>query len=164
MKRILITLCMALCLASTAWAGNPGGKIRSLVTSFKGTKGFDVVDLGGPAMLLLKAAARAEVDDPEDRAAMDLFRSLRRLTVVDFSEAAPEKREKFLRKLDRILAGEEVLMEAKDGGEKVAIYGLTSKDGSRIDDIIIRADDALISVRGSIRTDQVEALMKQASK
>ena len=155
---------MALCLASTAWAGNPGGKLRSLVSSFKGTEGFDVVDLGGPAMLLLKAAARAEVDDPEDRAAMDLFRSLRRLTVVDYSEAAPEKREKFLRKLDRILAGEEVLMEAKDGGEKVAIYGLTSKDGSRIDDIIIRADDALISVRGSIRTDQVEALMKQASK
>ncbi len=115
-------------------------------------------------MLLLKAAARAEVDDPEDRAAMDLFRSLRRLTVVDFSEAAPEKREKFLRKLDRILDGEEVLMEAKDGGEKVAIYGLSSKDGSRIEDIIIRADDALISVRGSIRTDQVEALMKQASK
>ena len=155
---------MALCLASTAWAGNPGGKIRSLVTSFKGTEGFDVVDLGGPAMLLLKAAARAEVDDPEDRAAMDLFRSLKRLTVVDFSEAAPEKREKFLRKLDRILEGEEVLMEARDGGEKVAIYGLTSKDGSRIDDIIIRADDALISVRGSIRTDQIEALMKQASK
>ena len=155
---------MALCLASTAWAGNPGGKLRSLVSSFKGTEGFDMVYLGGPAMLLLKAAARAEVDDPEDRAAMDLFRSLRRLTVVDFSEAAPEKREKFLRKLDRILDGEEVLMEAKDGGEKVAIYGLTSKDGSRIDDIIIRADDALISVRGSIRTDQIEALMKQASK
>ena len=155
---------MALCLASTAWAGNPGGKLRLLVSSFKGTEGFDIVDLGGPAMLLLKAAARAEVDDPEDRAAMDLFRSLKRLTVVDFSEAAPEKREKFLRKLDRILEGEEVLMEARDGGEKVAIYGLTSKDGSRIDDIIIRADDALISVRGSIRTDQIEALMKQASK
>ena len=155
---------MALCLASTAWAGNPGGKLRSLVSSFKGTEGFDIVDLGGPAMLLLKAAARAEVDDPEDRAAMDLFRSLKRLTVVDFSEAAPEKREKFLRKLDRILEGEEVLMEARDGGEKVAIYGLTSKDGSRIDDIIIRADDALISVRGSIRTDQIEALMNQAEK
>ena len=164
MKRILITLCMALCLVGEAWAGNPGGKLRSLVSSFKRTEGFDVVDLGGPAMLLLKAAARAEADDPEDRAALDLFRSLKRLTVIDFSEAAPEKREKFLRKLDRILDGEEVLMEAKDGGEKVAIYGLSSKDGSRIDDIIIRADDALISVRGSIRTDQVEALMKQASK
>ena len=164
MKRILITLCMVLCLVPTAWAGNPGGKIRSLVTSFKGTEGFDVVDLGGPALLLLKAAARAEADDPEDRAALDLFRSLKRLTVIDFSEAAPEKREKFLRKLDRILDGEEVLMEAKDGGEKVAIYGLSSKDGSRIEDIIIRADDALISVKGSIRNDQVEALMKQTAK
>jgi hypothetical protein len=155
---------MALCLVGEAWAGNPGGKLRSLVSSFKRTEGFDVVDLGGPAMLLLKAAARAEADDPEDRAALDLFRRLKRLTVVDFSEATPEKREEFLRRLDRILAGEEILMEAKDGGEKVAIYGLTSKDGSRIDDIIIRADDALISVRGSIRTDQIEALMKQASK
>ena len=155
---------MVLCLVPTAWAGNPGGKIRSLVTSFKGTEGFDVVDLGGPALLLLKAAARAEADDPEDRAALDLFRSLKRLTVIDFSEAAPEKREKFLRKLDRILDGEEVLMEAKDGGEKVAIYGLSSKDGSRIEDIIIRADDALISVKGSIRNDQVEALMKQTAK
>ena len=155
---------MVLSLVPTAWAGNPGGKIRSLVTSFKGTEGFDVVDLGGPAMLLLKAAAGAEADDPEDRAALDLFRSLKRLTVIDFSEAAPEKREKFLRKLDRILDGEEVLMEAKDGGEKVAIYGLSSKDGSRIEDIIIRADDALISVKGSIRTDQVEALMKQTEK
>ena len=155
---------MVLCLVPTACAGNPGGKIRSLVTSFKGTEGFDVVDLGGPALLLLKAAARAEADDPEDRAALDLFRSLKRLTVIDFSEAAPEKREKFLRKLDRILDGEEVLMEAKDGGEKVAIYGLSSKDGSRIEDIIIRADDALISVKGSIRNDQVEALMKQTAK
>jgi hypothetical protein len=155
---------MVLSLVPTAWAGNPGGKIRSLVTSFKGTEGFDVVDLGGPALLLLKAAARAEADDPEDRAALDLFRSLKRLTVIDFSEAAPEKREKFLRKLDRILDGEEVLMEAKDGGEKVAIYGLSSKDGSRIEDIIIRADDALISVKGSIRNDQVEALMKQTAK
>jgi hypothetical protein len=55
-------------------------------------------------------------------------------------------------------------MEAKDGGEKVAIYGRSSKDGSRIEDIIIRADDALISVRGSIRADQVGSLMKKASK
>ena len=93
-----------------------------------------------------------------------MFRRLKRLTVVDFSEATPEKREEFLRRLDRILAGEEILMEAKDGGEKVAIYGRSSKDGSRIEDIIIRADDALISVRGSIRADQVGSLMKKASK
>ena len=156
---------MALCLVGEAWAGNPGGKLRSLVSSFKGTEGFDVVDLGGPAMLLLKAAARAEMDDdPEDRAAMDLFKGLKRLTVVDFSEAAPEKREKFLRKALRILEGEEILMEVKDAGEKLSIYGTSSRDGSRYQDIILLADDALISIKGSIRADQVGELMKQASK
>ena len=164
MKRILITLCMALCLVGEAWAGNPGGKLRSLVSSFKGTEGFDVVDLGGPAMLLVKAAARAEVDDPEDRAAMDLFKGLKRLTVVDFSEAAPEKREKFLRKALRILEGEEILMEVKDAGEKLSIYGTSSKDGSQYHDIILLAEDALISIKGSIRAEQVSELMKQASK
>ena len=156
---------MALCLVGEAWAGNPGGKLRSLVSSFKGTEGFDVVDLGGPAMLLLKAAARAEMDDdPEDRAAMDLFKGLKRLTVVDFSEAAPEKREKFLRKALRILEGEEILMEVKDAGEKLSIYGTSSKDGSQYQDIILLAEDALISIKGSIRAEQVGELMKQASK
>ena len=164
MKKILITLCMALSLTTMAWAGNPGGKLRSLVTSYKGTEGFDVVDLGGPALLLLKAAARSGAESDEDRAAMDLFRSLKRLTVVDFSEAAPEKRERFLHKVERILAHEEVLMEAKDGGEKVSIYGLSSKDGSRIEDIIILAGEALISVKGSIRTDQIGALMNQSAR
>ena len=155
---------MALCLVGEAWAGNPGGKLRSLVSSFKGTEGFDVVDLGGPALLLLKAAAGAEDDDPEDRAAMDLFNGLKRLTVVDFSEAAPEKREKFLRKALPILEGEEILMEVKDAGEKLSIYGTSSRDGSRYQDIILLADDALISIKGSIRADQVGELMKQASQ
>jgi hypothetical protein len=122
------------------------------------------VDLGGPALLLLKTVARAEADDPEDRAAMDLFNGLKRLTVVDFSEAAPEKREKFLRKALRILEKEEILMEVKDAGEKLSIYGTSSRDGSRYQDIILLADDALISIKGSIRADQVGELMKQASK
>ena len=155
---------MALCLVGEAWAGNPGGKLRSLVSSFKGTEGFDVVELGGPALFLLKTVARAEADDPEDQAAMDLFNGLKRLTVVDFSEAAPEKREKFLRKALRILEGEEILMEVKDAGETLSIYGTSSRDGSRYQDIILLADDALISIKGSIRADQVGALMKQASK
>ena len=164
MKKILLTLLMALSLTTLAWAGNPGGKLRSLVSSYKGTEGFDVVDLGGPAMLLLKAAARSEMDSEEDRAALDLFNGLKRLTVVDFSEAVPEKREKFLRKALRILEGEEILMEVKDSGEKLSIYGTSSKDGSRYQDIILLADDALISIKGSIRADQVGELMKQASK
>ena len=122
------------------------------------------VDLGGVGLGLLKAAARTAADTPEDREALKLFSGLKRLTIVDFSEAAPDVREKFLRKANRILSGGEMLMEAKDGGETVRIYGTASEDGTLLEDIALLAGDALIFIRGSIRTDQVEALMKQADR
>ena len=152
---------MALCLVGEAWAGNPGGKLRSLVSSFKGTEGFDVVDLGGPALLLLKTVARAEADDPEDRAAMDLFRNLRRLTVIDFSEAAPEKKEKFLRKLDRILDGEEILMEAKDDGETMRIYGTFNEKTGKVSDVGIFSptDGTFIFLSGSFNLEDISKIM-----
>jgi hypothetical protein len=163
MKKILLTICMVLSL-STAWAGNPSGKLRSLVSSFKHEPGFEVLDLGGLGMGLIRMAARAEADDPEDRQALELLRSIKRLTVLDFSDASPEKKEKFLRKANRILDDQEVLMEAKEDGETVRIYGVSSKDGSILEDIVLLTDEALVSVRGSIRSDQIGALMKQAGR
>ena len=165
MKKILITLLMLVSLGTAAWAGEQNNQLRNLVSSYKGTEGFDVVDLGGVSLSLLKAAARTAAETEEDRAALKLFSGLKRLTVVDFSEAAPDVRDKFLRKAQRILNGGEMLMEAKDGGgETVRIYGTSSADGSLLEDIAILAEDALIFIRGSIRADQIGALMKQADK
>ena len=113
---------------------------------------------------MLKAAAKSAAETPEDRAALELFKGLKRLTIVDFSDAAPEAREKFLRKADRILKGGEMLMEAKDSGETVRIYGTSSANDTLLEDIALLAEDTLIFLRGTIRTDQVEALMKQADK
>ena len=90
--------------------------------------------------------------------------SLSAVASGDFSDAAPETREKFLRKANRILNSGEMLMEAKDGDETVRIFGTSSEDGSLLEDIALLAGDALIFVRGSIRADQIGALMKQADK
>ena len=164
MKKILITLLMVLSLSATAWAEGQNTSLRSLVSSYKETEGFEVVDLGGVSLGLLKAAARSAAKTAEDREALKLFDGLKRLTVVDFSDAAVDARDNFLRKATRILASNEMLMEAKDGSETVRIYGTSSADGSLLEDIAILAGDALIFIRGSIRTDQIEALMKQAGK
>ena len=164
MKKILLTLCMVLSLAPAVWAGNPSGKIRTLMNTFRDEPGFEVVDFGGLGLGLLKAAARSQADSPEDRQALELFRGLKRLTILDFSDASPERKEKFLRKARQILSNEEILLEAKDGGEAVRIYGVSSDNGNLLEDIIILADDALISVRGKIRADQIGELMKQADK
>jgi hypothetical protein len=155
---------MLLSLGAAARAGEQNPQLRSLVSSYKGTEGFEIVDIGGIGLGLLKAAAKSAAETPEDREALKLFNGLKRLTIVDFSDAAPETREKFLRKANRILQGGEMLMEAKDGDETVRIFGTSSEDGSLLEDIALLAGDALIFVRGSIRADQIGALMKQADK
>lgn len=164
MKKILFTLVMLLSLGTAALAGEQNPQLRSLVSSYKGTDGFEIVDIGSIGLSLLKAAAKSSAETPEDREALKLFNGLKRLTIVDFSDAAPEVREKFLRKANRILEGGEMLMEAKDGSETVRVYGTSSKDGSLLEDIALLAGDALIFVRGTVRMDQVAELMKQADR
>ena len=162
MKKILLTLMMLLSLGTAALAGEPHTQLRNLVSDYRDTQGFDVVDIGALGLSILKAAARTAAETPEDREALKLFNSLKRLTIVDFSEAAPDVKEKFLRKANRILQSGEMLLEAKDGGETVRIYGTSSRDGSLLEDVALLAGDALIFVRGTIRADQVAALIAQA--
>ena len=163
MKKILITICMVLCLVPTAWAGNPAGKIRTLMNEFRDEPGFEVVDMGPLALGLIRAAARGEVKNEDDRKALQVFKDIKRLTILDFSDADAARKEKFLRKAKRILADEEMLMEAKDGGETLRIYGL-SNVSDILEDVIILAGDALISVHGKIRAALVGELINQAEK
>ena len=155
---------MVLCLVPTAWAGNPSGKIRTLVNDFRDQPGFEVVEMGPVALGLIRAAARGEVKNDDDRKALQVFKDIKRLTILDFSDADAARKEKFLRKAKRILADEEMLMEAKDDGETVRIYDLSNAAGNILEDIIILAGDALISVRGKIRADLVGELVNQAEK
>ncbi len=164
MKKILLTLSLVLCLVPTAWAGNPAGKIRTLMNEFRDEPGFEVVDMGPLALGLIRAAARTEAKNDDDRKALQVFKDIKRLTVLDFSDADAAHKEKFLRKAKRILADEEMLMEAKDGGETVRIYGLSNAAGDILEDIILLAGDALISVRGKIRADLIGELVNQAEK
>ena len=163
MKKILLTLCLVLCLVPTAWAGTPTGKLRTLVNEFRDEPGFEIVDMGPLALGLIRAAARTEAKNDDDRKALQVFKDIKRLTVLDFSDADAAHKEKFLRKAKRILADEEMLMEAKDDGETVRIYGL-SNVGDILEDVIILAGDALISVHGKIRADLVGELINQAEK
>ena len=139
MKKILFTLCLVLCLAPTAWAGNPTGKLRTLVNEFRDEPGFEIVDMGPLALGLIRTAARAEAKNDDDRKALQVFKDIKRLTVLDFSDTDAARKEKFLRKAKRILADEEVLMEAKDDGETVRVYGLSNAAGDILEDIIVLA-------------------------
>jgi hypothetical protein len=162
MKKILFTLCMVLCLVPAARAAEQPEQIRTLVNEYRDEPGVEVVDLGSIALGLLRATIRTQAGNEQDRKALDVLRSIKRLTVMDLSDAAPDVRERFLRKAKQALAGEEMLLEAKDGGENVRVYGVSSADGSVLHDITVLADDALICIKGKIRMHQIGELIKTA--
>ena len=155
---------MVLSLLPAAWAGNPSGKIRTLGNDFRDQPGFEVVDMGPVALGLIRAAARGEVKTEDDRKALQVFKDIKRLTILDFSDAEASRKEKFLRKAKRVLADEEMLLEAKDGGETIRVYGLSNAAGDILEDIVLLADDAIISVRGKIRADLIGELVNEAEK
>ena len=45
MKKILLTLCMALCLLPAAWAGDQSGQLRTLVNEYRDEKTSGSVQL-----------------------------------------------------------------------------------------------------------------------
>ena len=162
MKKILFTLCMVLCLIPTARAAQQPEQIRTLISEFRNEPGVDVVDLGSVALGLLRATLRTQAENEQDQKAIDLLRSIKRLTILDCSQAEQNVKDSFLRKAKRSFAGQEMLMEAKDGDATVRVYGQSSDDGNLLQDIFILADDTLISIKGSIRMDQVNALIGTA--
>ena len=99
--------------------------------------------------------------DEEDRAALKAFNGIKKLVIVDFESASDKVKKDFTRKLEKLLSKMELVMEAKDGGETMSIYGTDDGDSIR-DCILYSSDGALIIAKGRINLDNIGELMEMA--
>lgn len=142
-----------------AWAGTPE-KIGDIVKQYSHREGFEVMNLGRLLMGTLRAAALLDSDmDEEDRAALNAFSRVNRLVVVDFEDASEADKTSFRRKVEKVLDKMELIMEAKDSGETIRIYGI--QDDTNLKDVILYSSDGtLLSVSGSIDLEHIGELME----
>ena len=138
------------------------GDVAGLVTEYKGREGFEVVSAGGFVLGLLKMAAKASAESREDREVLEIMDHLDRVVVVEYEGADHGVRSSFERKVSAILEDAEKIIEVKDGGDSLNVYGTMSKNGDRIEDIVIfiPEDCAMICLFGSISTDKIAELVK----
>lgn len=157
MKKEIITLFLALATCLGAWAGNPA-KIESLVGQYKGHLGFEVVTLGRVGMNMLRSAAILSGDlDRDEREALKHLSGIKKIVAVDFDDASFTTRASFTEKLEKILAGMELLVEMRDDGDTVRIYGID--DGSYIRDCVLYSTDGeLLYVQGQFKPEHMEGL------
>lgn len=137
-------------------------KLNSLVSICRTYKNVEIVKVGSVGMSLLKFAARISAEDEEDREALRAMNGIKSISVMDYSECRAGDMEAISARIDNLLAGKAPIMEVKDDGEAMFIYGVVSEDGGKIEDFVLYtpSDCALIVIFGSIDT---AALMESAN-
>lgn len=120
---------------------------------------IEMVSIGGVAMKLGKRLGGLNKEIPA-------IRGINSMLVVSYDECPDHIKDLFNAKMSKELSGCELLMEAKDGGEKMSCYGTTTNDGDRISDIImfVPNDGALICFFGTISAKDLSELVNEAVK
>ena len=160
---------MVLILPLGLLAHTQGGKISkrkvaSVFSSFKNSKGVESLSLGRLGTSLLKGAAKlADDGDGDTRQALTAMKGLTGISILSYEEAEKPLQQKISSRLQSILADAELLMEAKDEGETVKIYGSVNEKTGKLSDVAFFApsDCAFIFLSGSF---DIEDLTKVLDK
>lgn len=167
MKKYLLILLLLLPL--TASAARPQKRVSqrelsSIVSEFRHCDGVEVMRLGRLGTALVKGIA-VHIDDEDDdvREIRQALRGIKGVTVMEYESAAPEVRERVNRRLSSILGKREILMEVKDDGEKVQIFGVLDDATGLVRDIVFHSpsDCALICMFGSLPLDVIGKIAAQ---
>lgn len=166
MKKILLFLALLLPLA--AFAAEPAksvsrSEIESIVSEFRQYDGVEVIKLGSLATGALKAVVRtAGIGDADTREALKMIQGLRGLTLMEYEDAPKDIRYRIDRRVERALQKCELLMEAKDGGSRMRMYGSVDDRSGVVRDFVIYVpeDGALICLFGKMSLEALKAAME----
>ncbi len=99
--------------------------------------------------------------DAEDRATLQALKGVKSLTIIDFGDTSEDRKKAFGAQVETILSDMELILEAKDEGDAVRIFG--TEDGDRIRDIILYSrDGTLLITKGIIDVGQLGSLADMA--
>lgn len=161
MKKLLLILgLMVPMLAAAATFGNRASKNRigSFIADCRHYEGAEVVHLGSFATSLGKGILKiVSIDDPDAREMLKMIKDVRSLYVLSYEDCSNSVKAKVNSRLEKMLEGSQMLMEAKDGDDKMRIYGIVDEDGEKVSDFILYtpSECAVICILGSISTEAI---------
>lgn len=149
----------------------PKQRINSLIQEFKAYDGFEAIRVGPMLISIAKPFIRSEMreeTDEDEREEMmmviSMLNGIKRIQVATYGDCSEQIQERFNARLSRLLDGVSMLMEVKDDGETIRMYGKTSRNGRYLDDFIIHIQDegVLVCLYGRFDMNSVsELLMKE---
>ena len=170
MKRLITIVLLAAFTVGSALPGAAAadrkkvntGAVAGLVREYNVYPGFEVVSVGGLGLGLVRMIAKASAESEEERVALEILDGLRKVIVVEYEGADENRKDSFSRKVARLLENAEKIVEVKEDGETLDIYGTSASGGERLDDLIvfIPEDCTLICLFGSISSDKIADIIE----
>lgn len=165
MKKAIIILAILL-VPVMSFAEDPGGKISkrkvsAVVSQYRGKQGVEVLDIGYLGTALMKGIASiSSGNDKDAREALTALKGLKGMTIFSFEDADAELKQKINGKLNKMLKGVDLLMEAKDDGETMRIYGSYSEKTGMVSDVaLFSPDGTFIFLVGSFNLNDISSAM-----
>ncbi len=92
---------------------------------------------------------------------LNAIKDIKQITIADYEDCPADVRDRFASRLSKLLDKDMLLMEAKDSGEKMEIYGEPSERGDELTDLILNVpgSGALICIRGRLKMKDVARIM-----
>ena len=154
-KFITLLLFLILPLGGLAGKSIPKNQLSAFLSECRYESGVEFIRLGGMSTFFIKAMVRKGLeaeDDPQAQALLNVLRGIRKISVLDYEDASIPTKEWITGRLGDIFCGVELLMEAKDDGDHMSLYGVCSEDGDQIRDFVLYSPSscALICLFGTI--------------
>jgi hypothetical protein len=164
MKRLIIIIVIAFLPSFGAYVNAESkemSKVNILVKEYSVEPDFQVLSFGRLGLSFVKALIKADMDK-DTRALLAAVRNVKRITIASYEDCDSSVKDRFASRLSRILDKDTLLLQAKDSGETVEIYGDTNSSEDAVTDLIINAPSsgALICIKGSIPMSEVARILE----
>ena len=99
----------------------------------------------------------ADGNDKDTREALTALKGIKGLTIISYEDAEAVLKQKINGKVEKMLKGVELLMEAKDDGETMRIYGTFNEKTGKVSDVGIFSptDGTFIFLVGSFNLEDI---------
>lgn len=164
MKKLFLMLgIMMPMLATASTLGNRANKnnVGDFIRDCRNYEGAEVVHLGTFATKIGMGVLKiVSIDDPEAREMLKMLKDVKSLYIFNYEDCSNSVKAKVNSRLEKMLDGSQMLLEAKDGEDKMKIYGVVDEKGEKVRDFILHtpSECAVICIMGSISTEAIAKL------
>lgn len=173
MKKFIAVLLVAV-FAAGAWMQTyaaPKNKVNTravinLVGQYENEDGFEIMSVGSLGLAIFKAIVKFSDENDDAKELMQIVNHLNKVVIVEYDGADSARKDAFSRKLEGIMGDTEKILEVKDDGDAINIYGTYADEGDTIDDIVVHipGDCTMICLFGSISAEKIAEIVKMSNE